>query len=477
MTKVCDNYEHSEDHIQEILSQIVKTDSTRGFKRLVEWLLRRGARFPKCQLKNIAPGCRATFARQPIHEDEEIMFIPRDYIITSNLSMSSDICTEIKHSGVEIRSKHTYLASFLLQERDRKRESKWFPYIDILPKTFSNIPLFFDRDQLEGLKGSLALQKIQDRHDSLRAEYQNLRRHVASFSKWSYEDFVWARLVVITRIFGLLINNQKTDGLVPMADMINHRRPRETRWTFNEVKQGFVISAMQDFRIGDQIYDSYGRKCNSRFFVNYGFALENNPDNECSLKIALPSDARRNTYTIEYTDFQVPKMVDDKKSRAMFSMLRWSILQEQNKNQFLPTYHNIPKPPKFDSRRNQSKKTKGQYVPPISVSNELAVLRLISKAAEETLSRFPNSLEHDKQLLSDHITYPPYSNQRNVIIMRSGEKEVLHTWLEVTQAGTAALVERGSSQEHISGHQNKEVQNYYKSTSVLLGSDSFEPTL
>jgi hypothetical protein len=29
--------------------------------------------------------------------------------------------------------------------------------------------------------------------------------------------------VVITRIFGLMINNSKTDGLVPMADMLNHK--------------------------------------------------------------------------------------------------------------------------------------------------------------------------------------------------------------------------------------------------------------
>jgi len=38
---------------------------------------------------------------------------------------------------------------------------------------------------------------------------------------------VWARLVVITRIFGLNIDGKKTDGLVAYADMLNHKRPRE----------------------------------------------------------------------------------------------------------------------------------------------------------------------------------------------------------------------------------------------------------
>ena len=31
------------------------------------------------------------------------------------------------------------------------------------------------------------------------------------------------------------------------------------------------------------MYDSYGKKCNSRFLLNYGFAVENNrdPDGTC----------------------------------------------------------------------------------------------------------------------------------------------------------------------------------------------------
>ena len=39
-----------------------------------------------------------------------------------------------------------------------------------------------------------------------------------------------------------------------------------------------------------QVYDSYGRKCNSRFFVNYGFALDDNEaDNEGLLCLSIIS--------------------------------------------------------------------------------------------------------------------------------------------------------------------------------------------
>lgn len=31
------------------------------------------------------------------------------------------------------------------------------------------------------------------------------------------------------------------------------------------------------------VFDSYGRKCNSRFLLNYGFIVDNNDANECAI--------------------------------------------------------------------------------------------------------------------------------------------------------------------------------------------------
>lgn len=81
------------------------------------------------------------------------------------------------------------------------------------------------------------------------------------------------RMMVSSRIFGMNIEGQKTDGFVPMADMLNHKRPRETSWTYTDEKAGFVIEACQDIPRNNQVFDSYGKKCNSRFFLNYGFIV------------------------------------------------------------------------------------------------------------------------------------------------------------------------------------------------------------
>ena len=80
---------------------------------------------------------------------------------------------------------------------------------------------------------------------------------------------------MITRIFGLVINGTKTDGLVPYADMLNHRRfnlsisfdevllgieplfaffrPRETKWTFDDNREGFTITSLKTMHRGDQV--------------------------------------------------------------------------------------------------------------------------------------------------------------------------------------------------------------------------------
>ena len=38
---------------------------------------------------------------------------------------------------------------------------------------------------------------------------------------------------------------------------------------------------------GQEVFDSYGIKCNSRFLLNYGFTVENNEDNEYKIILTL----------------------------------------------------------------------------------------------------------------------------------------------------------------------------------------------
>ena len=98
-------------------------------------------------------------------------------------------------------------------------------------------------------------------------------------------------MMVASRIFGINVEGVKTDGFVPYADMLNHKRPRQTSWTYTDDRRGFIIGALEDIKRGEQIYDSYGKKCNTRFLLNYGFINLNNDANEYPFNIKMEEGA------------------------------------------------------------------------------------------------------------------------------------------------------------------------------------------
>jgi len=245
-------------------------NQTRIFKIFFQWLLDGGSKFPLLYLHFFSGNYRAIFAKRTVERDEDVLYVPLCQLMTSEIARASKVGKQIIASGVQLRSRHSFLASYVLQEKANPT-SYWKPYIDILPEEYDTVPLFFSSEQLSELEGSMSLDKTSERHQSLRIEYNNLVEHVPMFSEFSYESFVWARLVVITRIFGMVIDGVKTEGLVPMADMLNHKRPRETKWTYAQNRGGFVITSLNPISKGCEVFDSYGRKCNSRFFCKLRF--------------------------------------------------------------------------------------------------------------------------------------------------------------------------------------------------------------
>jgi len=292
------------------------------------------------------------------------------------------------------------------------------------------MPIFFDEPTLAWLKGSFSLQKIADRIDSLKKEYDNIRRAVPEFGQYTHEDFVWARLVVITRIFGLVIEGNKTDGLVPYADMLNHKRPRETKWTFEDSRYGFIITSLRTIQRGDQVYDSYGRKCNSRFFVNYGFSLDDNEDNEVVIRLQLPKNDPHfqmklrmlgGRETSAKREFQIPANYKEKKTKELFSFMRF--VHAKDSELLL---------------LSSSDGFKLDEIEPISIPNEIKALTDISDACKVVVKSFDTTLEHDIKLLASN-ELPLYSNLRNCVVMRRGEKEVLHWFIELAEKALPLL--------------------------------------
>lgn len=391
---------------------------------LLKWLLDGGSIFPKLYMKWYSADFRGVHALTPVRNGEVIMSIPITHIMTCEDAKKCEMGAKIVRSGYDIQSEDSYLAAYLLQEK-HNQNSYWKPYLDCLPKDYANMPIYFGPELLAMLKGSFSLEMRAARIQSLREEYDNICRYVPEFASFTHDEFVWARLVVITRQFGVTVDGVETDGLVPYADMLNHKLPRETEWTYKAQQNSFTITALQALNRGEQIYDSYGRKCNSRFFVNYGFSIDVNPDNEAVIRLELPRvdpsyqlKARLlGGYRFQpKRRCQIPANYAHKKTKDMFSFLRFVHAQGQELANIVAL---------LDQQQD------GVKIDALSVRNETLVLQELKMRAETALSKFCSTIAEDEKLKDDHKNYPMYSNIRNCIIMRWGEKKVLQFFVDL----------------------------------------------
>ncbi|KAL7488582.1 hypothetical protein ACHAW6_014167 [Cyclotella cf. meneghiniana] len=228
-----------------------------------------------------------------------IVSIPLRCLITVEMGQTTPIGRKILASDLELDApKHIFLMIYLLWDKWTNGEKSFFaPYYAVLPKRLRNMPIFWDEEELRYLQGSHLLSQISDRIAAITRDYHSVCSAAPEFASIStLEEFTWARTIVCSRNFGLMINGRRTSALVPHADMLNHHRPRETKWTFCEESQCFTITTLKEIGAGEQVYDSYGQKCNHRFLLNYGFCVEKNVEidgfcpNEVSLELGGGSD-------------------------------------------------------------------------------------------------------------------------------------------------------------------------------------------
>lgn len=247
-----------------------------------------------------------------------------------------------------------------------------------------------------------------------------------SFARFSLERFSWARMIVCSRNFGLTVHGVKTAALVPFADMLNHYRPRETSWTFDQSIDSFTITSLGTITTGAQVYDSYGKKCNHRFLLNYGFAVEDNTEedgrnpNEVMIDFQLaPSDGQlfydKRAYLHEsgiYTmDARLSCSHSDPNTREGFSFARLIVATE-------------------DEFTTMKRKSPAHSSPPISFENEIRALQYLRNLMTTQLGLYETTIEEDNAILASK-QFPLFSNRIQALFFIRGEKQVCRYFQEL----------------------------------------------
>mmetsp|Transcript_3718 Transcript_3718/g.5072 ORF Transcript_3718/g.5072 Transcript_3718/m.5072 type:complete len:603 (+) Transcript_3718:247-2055(+) len=435
------------------------------FTKMLKWMKDGGCKFPKLYLKYYSEDYRGVHSLCKIPSNDCVLYVPLKYLMTNEVAMESEIGKAIQKSGYEMRSEHSWLAVYLIQEKHKAAKSFWKPYIDILPDKYGNMPMLFGDVYKQHLEGSYALTMADNRMNSLRAEYEGICAACPAFRKYMFLEFVWGRLAVITRIFGLNIHGKKTSALVPYADMLNHITDKQTDWQYDDKRKGYTMITNRAVARGEQIFDSYGRKCNGRYFVNYGFTIDNNfIDNDAVFKVRLPPSDPHYGMKLKYLhgqpmrEFQVPPtysedvsvLSENMKPRNMFSFFRF--LHARDKELFMVS--------SVDGYQIKD-------INPISIRNEIEVLKHIQVVARESLKKFPSDMKLDHQLLK--VNKFMDMNHRNCVMMRCGEKETLHWYMDLADKAVPLLKMKWKDLKRLAAkcHQIPTRFNYYVTEVVV----------
>ena len=453
---------------ESVLENKTTVNESDRYDTFLTWLNENNASFPDQYLKKYSDGVRGVHADRDIPADKQIATVPLKLLIHEGMGQETEYGRRVHNTKNNIIvPNHTQVIIYLLSTGARywakpngKCTSFFKPYYDILPRTFNSFPIFWTEEELSWLEGSTLVQQIQDRKHNILYDYHEVCRICPEFrEEFSEEDFLWCRTAVGSRNFGISVNGVKRTAMVPWSDMLNHYRPRETSWTFSDAQQSFIMTALKKLQKGQQIMDSYGKKCNSKFLMHYGFAVENNREadgrcmNEVAIQIELPptevddflGEQRLQLLSTSELVTRVSMTYDDQGSAELMSFCRVAVANQEELDIIFQRGHMH-----YSITENP--------IEPVSVRNEVAAFAFLARECRQRLLMYPTTIEEDIDMLAN-ANIEPFSNRRSALIVVKGEKEILHYYIGIAEMLPSLMQKKLNKVEQIVNREYSDDRN------------------
>ena len=416
---------------KEIMSKTKKYKSYPLYIKFLKELYKYNSFFPKLKIHFYTNNYRGVLAKKNIMKNEIIMTIPKECLISLETVLETEYGKKIgEFMYKELYSpKHCLLTSFLLYE---EKNPKYKYYFDLLPNDFSNFPIFYIQEELDLLKGSPFLKQISTKKDDIKYDYNKLCEHISDFNQFSFLKFCQARILISSRIFGIQMKNKKTDVLVPFADLLNHKRPKQTQWYYDDSIESFVIQATENIEEGNEIFDSYGKKTNARFLLHYGFCLDDNDTSEFNMTVTFneshPLFKQKKIFfenEKEYTrTFNLNNSFYQSEILELLSFIRFILFDDE----LYLLYNSISS--KEDINTDEIN-TVYYYIKPIDIKLEIKVLKYFRNLCRKALGKYPTTFEEDENKFRNEkdISF----NVRNILLLLMSEKTILAYYIYFCQ--------------------------------------------
>ncbi|XP_020575093.1 protein SET DOMAIN GROUP 40 isoform X1 [Phalaenopsis equestris] len=263
-------------------------------------------------------GGRGFAACRDLRMGELILRVPRTALLTKQSVLRDEWLASCMKKRPHLSSSQK-LTICLLAEVAKGRDSRWYPYLVLLPSSYNTLPNFHEFEihalQVEDaiwVSEKAVVRARSDWKESLVVmQEMKLKLKFLSFRSW-----LWASATISSRT--LYIPWDDAGCLCPVGDLFNYAAPDDklcigdSYFEGNEVKElaqlvdsstrrltdggyeensaSYCFYAMRNYKIGEQVLLSYGTYSNLDLLEHYGFLLSSNPNDKAFLHLDIDSN-------------------------------------------------------------------------------------------------------------------------------------------------------------------------------------------
>jgi len=443
---------------------------------------------------------RGIVATQDIPEDTVLFSIPRSAIInvlTSDLPKKIPAVFEESTTGLEDADNEAdeeadeastapdswvSLILILLYEFLQGEQSKWKPYIDVLPQSFDTL-MFWSNKELEELQASAISAKVgrDEAEDMFRAKvFPVIEQHADIFyphgaRRLSEDELLHLAHQVGSTIMAYAFDLEKDEedeeaeeqeewiedkegkimmGMVPMADILNADAKPNAH--INHGEDALTATSLRPIAAGTEILNYYGPLGNGELLRRYGYVTETHSRHdvveipwtmvESVLKDVLGLDDA--TYGKAINDIEEEELDDT-------FILERNLEEPDDKGEISPdaTMKHLPADiqEQIATVLKAVRKQKPELIPDKQKRDEY-LFTILHRVFELRLSQYPTPIAEDEATLTSNVVS---GRQQMANIVRWGEKVLLREAIRLTQQKKESLATNCHKEEPSSKRQRR----------------------
>ena len=221
---------------------------------------------------------RGVFATNTLKQDDMVLSVPLSMCMCRDTALH-DKSKRVRNAYRSLRNDEDLVALFILRELAKGSDSRFEPYLAVLPKRVP-LTMFFSDAELKALQNPRRTSEAKRRARQLKNRFKQLGKQVKALFKDipenrrldKYKNYAWAIAVVGSR--ALSMSGKKY--LVPFADMFNYAPHHEEREAnngaeflrYHKVQNGhFNVFADRACDGGKQLVEDYGDNTNTLYIT------------------------------------------------------------------------------------------------------------------------------------------------------------------------------------------------------------------